>query len=108
MIIACLLTSYIFQLKAYAIFQSVIPRVDNTYVATAVNGERKINYEDDRERGVHVNSVLHAYQYTPFIIVFVLLAAVIIVGGLSDHKLNKKTKTYRLKTLLRIPAIKPI
>ena len=61
-------------------------------MATAVNGEKKINHKDDRERGVHVNSVLYAYHCVPFIIVFVLLTAVIIFGGISDYKLNKQSK----------------
>ena len=59
--------------------QTATLRVDNTYIAKAVNGDKKLDYKGDNVYGnaynVRVDQLLLAYQYMPFIITFIIVTA---------------------------------
>ena len=59
--------------------QTATLRVDNTYIAKAVNGDTKLDYKGHDVYGyaykVHVDRLLQAYQYVPFTITFIIVAA---------------------------------
>ena len=60
-------------------FQTATPKVDNSYVAKAVKGDTKLDYKRNEVYGyaysIHIDQLLLAYQYVPFIITFVILTA---------------------------------
>ena len=65
-------------MKAYAMFLTDAPQLDNTFIGKAVTGNRTVDYENDpvygRVRGVSIKHALRSYHIVPFFFVFIILA----------------------------------
>lgn len=94
-----------FQLKAYAMYLTTTPRVEDTYTAKAVNGDTIINYENDDmygefEHHIHIIRVFFAYHLCPSVLVsIVLLIIVFILFSLCFKPCETKRETLISKVL---------